>query len=230
MRPGRATSRQVRAPGAAQAAPRPELPAATLPEEPGPETAAAATGLVHPSRLRAVSDEEYADWDVAYRDNVAWVYRLMFAKVGSRPDAEDLTAEVFMKALRPLRLPAAAPAVRAYLLATCRTTLARHWERTFGQQVTTLPADVEDALAYAREDSAATAPRRAERILAALPERYRSILQLRYLDACSVAEAARELGISVGNAKVLQHRALRRASEVAALIDGEPLVPGEAGG
>jgi RNA polymerase sigma-70 factor (ECF subfamily) len=165
-------------------------------------------------RLHAVSVEEYADWDAVYRDNVARVYRLMFVKVGNRPDAEDLTTEVFLAVLRPLRLPAPGPAVRAYLLAACRTALARHWARTFGEQVTTLPEQVETVLTGADPEPAAA--REAERILAALPERYRRILQLRFLDACSVADAARALGISVGSAKVLQHRALRRAAEVAA--------------
>ncbi|MDT5244494.1 MAG: hypothetical protein QOD36_1870, partial [Mycobacterium sp.] len=41
----------------------------------------------------------YPDWDAIYRDNVTWVYRLMYGKVGNQPDAEDLTAEVFMTAL-----------------------------------------------------------------------------------------------------------------------------------
>jgi DNA-directed RNA polymerase specialized sigma24 family protein len=41
------------------------------------------------------------------------VHWLMFAKVGNRPDAEDLTTEVFLAALRPLRLPASAGQVRA---------------------------------------------------------------------------------------------------------------------
>jgi RNA polymerase sigma-70 factor (ECF subfamily) len=174
-----------------------------------------------------VSGEEYADWDAVYRDNVTWVYRLMFTKVGNRPDAEDLTTEVFMAALRPLQLPAPAPAVRAYLIATCRTALARHWTRTLGQQVTTLPAEVEDALTQASAEPGAGAPQRAARILAALPERYRAILQLRFLDGSSIAEAARALGISVGNAKVLQHRALRRAAEVGAQLASSPGAPGE---
>jgi len=168
------------------------------------------------ARLHAVSGEEYTDWDAVYRDNVGRVYRLMFAKVGNRPDAEDLTTEVFMAALRPLRLPAPTPAVRAYLHAACRTALARHWARTFGEQVTTLPEHVETLFAGPDPDPESAAASLAGQILAALPERYRRILQLRFLDACSVAEAARTLDISVGSAKVLQHRALRRAAEVAA--------------
>jgi RNA polymerase sigma-70 factor (ECF subfamily) len=170
------------------------------------------------TRLRAVDSESYADWDAVYRDNIALVHRLMFAKVGNRPDAEDLTTEVFLATLRPLRLPASIGEVRAYLLATARTVLARYWARTLAQQVTSLTEDPEQALTAARPESAA-APQRAQQILAALPERYRLILQLRFLEACTVVETAQRMEISVANAKVLQHRAMRRAAEIAAGLE-----------
>ena len=51
------------------------------------------------SYLRLVEGETYADWDAAYLDNVGRLYRLMYSRVGNRPDAEDLTAEVFKAAL-----------------------------------------------------------------------------------------------------------------------------------
>jgi RNA polymerase sigma factor (sigma-70 family) len=169
------------------------------------------------AQLRAVTGEVYPDWEAVYRDNIGLVHRLMFAKVGNRPDAEDLTTEVFLAVLRPLKLPASVGEVRAYLLATCRTVLARYWARTLGQQVTTLTEDPGEV--FSAGDPESSAPQRAERILAALPERYRRILQLRFLDACTVAEAAQALGVSVANAKVLQHRALRRAAEIAAELE-----------
>jgi RNA polymerase sigma-70 factor (ECF subfamily) len=177
---------------------------ATRPAEAGKQADARA------AHLRVVSGEVYADWDAVYRDNISRVHRLLFAKVGNRADAEDLTAEVFLNALPPLRLPGPAAEVRAYLYATARTVLARYWQRRLGRPVTELPADVEAAALVPEPESAA--PEQAERILAALPERYRRILQLRFFDACSVAEAAAAMGISVANAKVLQHRALRRAA------------------
>ncbi len=163
--------------------------------------------------LRAVTGDAYADWDAVYRDNIDRMYRLMFGKVGNRADAEDLTTEVFLRVLRPLRLPAPAEQVHAYLYATARTVLARHWQSRLGQPVTELPADLEAAGPGPEPESAA--PEQAERILAVLPERYRRILQLRFLDACTIAEAAAAMGISVANAKVLQHRALRRAAGLA---------------
>jgi RNA polymerase sigma-70 factor (ECF subfamily) len=177
----------------------------------------AASDRAPQGRLRAVTSEEYPDWDALYRDNIGLVYRLMFAKVGNRADAEDLTTEVFLAVLRPLRLPASVGQARAYLLATARTVLARYWARTLGHPVTTLTDNAAEVRADQPLESAA--PAQAERILAALPARYRRILQLRFLDACTVAEAAQALGISVANAKVLQHRALRRAADIAAALE-----------
>ena len=177
----------------------------------------AAGGPAPLGRLHAVPAEAYLDWDAVYRDNIGLVYRVMFVKVGNRPDAEDLTTEVFLAVLRPLRLPASVGQVRACLLATARTVLARYWARTLGRPVTALNDDLEEVFSVPQLESAA--PQQAERILAALPDRYRRILQLRFLDACTVAEAAQALGISVANAKVLQHRALRRAAEIAAELE-----------
>jgi RNA polymerase sigma factor (sigma-70 family) len=162
-------------------------------------------------RLHLVGADTYRDWEAVYRDNVERVYRLMFAKVGNRPDAEDLTTEVFLTALGPLRVSASVGEVRAYLLATSRTVLAAHWRRTLGRQISVLDDDrIEDLLAQAPSNEEATG--RAHRILAALPERYRRILELRFLQACSIKEAAAEMGVSVANAKVLQYRALRLAA------------------
>jgi hypothetical protein len=90
------------------------------------------------ARLRLVGDEVYPDWEAIYRDNVGRVYRLLYAKVGNAPDAEDLTTEVFLAALGPLRGEASVGEVRAYLLAAARTALASHWRRTLGRQITTL--------------------------------------------------------------------------------------------
>jgi RNA polymerase sigma factor (sigma-70 family) len=171
------------------------------------------------ARLHAVGADVYPDWEAVYRDNVDRVYRLMFSKVGNRPDAEDLTTEVFLTALRPLRVSASVGEVRAYLLATTRTVLAGHWRRTLGREITTLDEERDVAGFEAGTVEAGTVDpgtlARAEAILGQLPERYGRILRLRFLQACSLKEAAAELGTTVGNAKVLQHRALRQAAQLA---------------
>jgi RNA polymerase sigma factor (sigma-70 family) len=171
-------------------------------------------------RLHAVDTETYPDWETIYLDNVQRLYRLMYSRVGNRPDAEDLTSEVFMAALEPLRTGASKPEVRAYLIATARTVLAGYWRRTLRMEVTAI--DVDAAVQFIEDP-----PRppgdpddRAGRVLGRLPERYRRILELRFLQSMSLKEVATEMRITVGNAKVLQHRALQRAAEA-----GKDVVP-----
>jgi RNA polymerase sigma-70 factor (ECF subfamily) len=168
------------------------------------------------ARLRVVDADTYTDWESVYRDNIGRLYRLMYARVGNRPDAEDLTSEVFRTALGPLRLASSKGEVRAYLLVTAQTVLASHWRRTLGVSVTSIDpeADLDALTERSGPEEASDAPQRAGKILAALPERYRRILELRFLEACSIKEAAHAMEISLGNAKVLQHRALRMAAKV----------------
>jgi RNA polymerase sigma factor (sigma-70 family) len=166
---------------------------------------------VNPRTLRAVPDDGYPDWEAVYQDNATWVYRTLFARVGNQADAEDLTAEVFLAALRPLRLTASVAEVRAYLRATARTVLAAHWRETLGREIT-LIEDI--AQPPESEEAISTAPQRVAQVLDRLPDRYRRILELRFLECNSIKESASELGISVANAKVLQHRALRLAAQV----------------
>ena len=171
--------------------------------------------------LRVVDDDVYTDWESVYRDNIDRLYRLMYARVGNRPDAEDLTSEVFSTALPPMRLSSSKGEVRAYLLVTAKTVLASHWRRRLGQPVTTIDLDTD--IRYLSEPSGpelpSDAPARAGKILGGLPERYRRILELRFLEACSIKEAAQAMHISVSNAKVLQHRALRMAANLAVEVE-----------
>jgi RNA polymerase sigma-70 factor, ECF subfamily len=188
-------------------APRPSLIRVTDPP--------ATSGEPDATRLRVVDADSYTDWESVYRDNIDRLYRLIYARVGNRADAEDLTSEVFRTALGPLKLASSKGEVRSYLLTTAQTVLASHWRRTLGAPVTTI--DPESDMASLVEPSGikepSDAPQRAGKILAALPDRYRRILELRFLEACSIKEAAQAMGVSVSNAKVLQHRALRMAAK-----------------
>jgi RNA polymerase sigma-70 factor (ECF subfamily) len=136
---------------------------------------------------------------------------MMVARVGNSLDAEDLTAEVFLAALRPLRITATVAQVRGYLRATTRTVLAAYWRQARGWETTSiddlpdLPQDVERAANSA-------AAQQVHRVLEALPDTYRRILELRFLQGRSIKESATRMGVTVANAKILQHRALRLAA------------------
>ena len=57
-------------------------------------------------------------------------------------------------------------------------------------------------------------------LLRRLPDQYRRVLELRFLERRSVAETALAMGITSGNARVLQYRALRRAALLGEPVDG----------
>ena len=158
----------------------------------------------------------------AYRANLEPIYRFIYHKVGNRETAEDLTEDVFAKAMRGLHDGRSPQAVQAWLYATARTTIVDYWRARGGETVDI--AEVEDMLFAAERGTVPVSPvrteRRIDRLLAALPERERRVLELRFLRGYTLIETARELGMSEGNVKVVQHRALKRAAMVEGHDDG----------
>jgi RNA polymerase sigma-70 factor (ECF subfamily) len=146
-------------------------------------------------------------------EELEFVYAFIFARVGNRADAEDLTQQVALKAIPRLRSGASPAAVRSYLFATARSVLAAFWSARFG-----LPEEElrEDVLAGgAQPEPAGESVERVERILDQLPANYRKLLELRFLRGYSLKEVAAELGTTLGGIKVMQLRALRAAAKVA---------------
>jgi RNA polymerase sigma factor (sigma-70 family) len=156
---------------------------------------------------------ESAGWEEVYREHVGPVYRYCYARTGNRADAEDITAQVFLRALPRLRLRAAPAEIRSYLMATSRSMLAEHWTLHYGCELGLEEREIAQPEAAVEVAGADAGVSRAARVLAALPEHYRRILELRFLRGYSVRETAKEMDITVANAKVLQHRALRRAAQ-----------------
>src|SRR5919197_1628326 len=63
----------------------------------------------------------------AFQENAAALYRFIYAKVGNRAAAEDLTGEVFLKATRWLAEDRSADSIRLWLYTTARSAIADYW-------------------------------------------------------------------------------------------------------
>lgn len=151
-------------------------------------------------------DPDYLVW--AYQTHVTAIYQYVYTRVGNRPDAEDLTSQVFMKAIQSMRTDVSVPELRSWLYKVAQTTLADHWRQYYAEALTDLAEEVGRPPAT-RENQEATL--RVDALLASLPDTYRRVLELRFLRGYSVRETAHELGLSETNVKVLQFRALNRA-------------------
>jgi RNA polymerase sigma-70 factor (ECF subfamily) len=162
-----------------------------------------------------------------FRENAAKIYRFIYAKVGNREAAEDLTSQVFLKAVRWLAQDRSADSIRAWLYTVARSTIADYWREQSLHP--TVPLEEPDAVLYCGREGPEEVRRtreRAWRILDALPEREREVLRLRFLHGYSAGEIGRELGLTPDHVRVLQLRALRRA---ATRVDLEPNAPDDIG-
>jgi len=145
-------------------------------------------------------------------DELELVYAFIYARVGNRADAEDLTQQVAMKAIPRLRQTAPASAIRGYLFATARSVLGAFWSTRLGLSEAELREDL--ALPIPGGPAPEAGTESVQQILAQLSDNYRRVLELRFLHGYSLKEVAAEMHSTVGAIKVMQLRALRAAAKV----------------
>jgi RNA polymerase sigma-70 factor, ECF subfamily len=62
-----------------------------------------------------------------YQERYEFIYRYVHSKIGNREDAEDLTAEIFLKAVRSLDQERNRESMHQWLYRVMRTTIADYW-------------------------------------------------------------------------------------------------------
>lgn len=144
-------------------------------------------------------EESWRDPGALARRYAPAVYRLAYARTGSRADAEDVMQEVFLRLLKARPVFSSQDHAKAWLLrvaANCANDLFRlPWRRREAPLADDLPAP------EAPETGSVT-----EAVLS-LPARYRIPIHLYYYEDLSVAEIARTIGKSEGTVKSRLFRA-----------------------
>ncbi len=173
----------------------------------GPEKPASAPAEIDAQSFRTL-----------YQENLGVVYRFVYSKVGNREEAEDLTAQVFVKAVRGLDRERGSQSIQSWLYQVARTTIADYWRSFYKVRVTSLESMLEQGWeepAEEREELVSYKPEeRVRRILDVLPAHYQEVLTCRFLLNLSIKETAERMRLSEANVKVLQFRALKKAAEV----------------
>ena len=165
-------------------------------------------------------------FEQVYDAHVVGIYRFLYARVGNHPDAEDLTAQVFVRAVEQLDTDREPGQVAAWLYRVAHNAAADYWRAFYRLPVVGVdhvapgwePADEGARQPRLEPDDRAAA--RVQALLRRLPDQYRRVLELRFLERLTVAETARAMGITNGNARVLQYRALRKAALLGDPADG----------
>jgi RNA polymerase sigma-70 factor (ECF subfamily) len=162
------------------------------------------------------------DFQTFYQEHIGPIYRYIYSRVSNRQEAEDLTAQTFLKAAQSLNADQNVYSRKRWLFQVARTTVADYWRTYYRISVSSLEALLEAGWEGPTNDELAPEPgdvllmERVQRILQALPSHYREVLTCRFLLNFSLKETALRMGITEANVKVLQYRALKRAADVEA--------------
>lgn len=163
-----------------------------------------------------------------YQENLGPIYRYVFSKVGNREEAEDLTSQIFIKAVRSVDIDRSAQSMQKWLFQVARTTIADYWRAHYKAPAHSLDALLETGWeGPADEGSEALNSRPEERvhnILQALPEHYREVLTCRFLLNLTIRDTALRMGLTEANVKVLQFRALKRAADIEQIVARSKIV------
>jgi RNA polymerase sigma-70 factor, ECF subfamily len=153
-----------------------------------------------------------------YQENLARVYHFVYIKVKNREVAEDLTSQIFLKAVRHLDSRRSSQSIRSWLLQVASTTVIDYWRAFYRTPTSSLDVLLEAGWEGPTEDvflgANDSAAEQLQRILQQLPERDREVLTCRFLLKLSVNETAQRMGVSEANVKILQFRALHRAADL----------------
>jgi RNA polymerase sigma-70 factor (ECF subfamily) len=148
------------------------------------------------------------DFAELYERNFDRIYAFIARRVGSRDQAQDLTAEVFHQALASIGSFRwqGAPFI-SWLYGIAANVLAAHWQR-LGRN----PAQLEEEWDEGGSEQIERKAILAELVESLMPDQ-RTVIVRRFIEQRSIREVAAELSRSEGAIKQLQLRALENLRE-----------------
>jgi|SRR5215469_5682706 len=178
--------------------------------------------------MQTITGTETQNGELFSQEHLHLIYRYVYSYVRNQQEAEDLTSQIFLKAVRFLDLERSTHYYRAWLFRVARTTIADYWRAHYRRAA---PHSLDDLLEAGWEGPAAeegvtlansSAENRVRDILQSLPARYREVLTYRFLLNLSIRETAVSMGLTEANVKVIQFRALKRAAELDGIATRRP--------
>ncbi|GAC1428091.1 MAG: hypothetical protein PVS3B3_27340 [Ktedonobacteraceae bacterium] len=174
------------------------------------------------NRSRDPSEQIQQEFQTFYQENLGIVYRYVYSKIGVREEAEDITAQIFMKAARSIDADRGQQSMQKWLFQVAHTTIADYWRRYYRVSVSSLEelldSGWEGPVAADTISVSLTPTEKVHALLRLLPEHQREVLTCRFLLNLSIKETALKLNLSEANVKVLQFRALKRAAELEPIV------------
>lgn len=148
------------------------------------------------------------------------VYRYVYMRVGRKGWTEDIVSETYMTFIEIFEKYDGSSKIETFIIGIARNKIRQFVSKLQGtisykDELSHVEDDVffdgnsNDSGAYQLNKS------KLRKVLSELSERYREVLELRFINALTIRQTAEEMKISESNARVLQHRALKKAADIA---------------
>lgn len=145
--------------------------------------------------------------EAVYREYHSKVYGYIISKINNIHDAEDLTADVFVKIYAKLdTFDESKASLSTWIYTVTKNTLTDYFRTR--KVLAAMPEDVEDETSVADEVCNAEMLEKLADALETLPKRERDIIILHYYSGKTLKEIAARLDISYAYVKILQNKAL----------------------
>jgi RNA polymerase sigma-70 factor (ECF subfamily) len=177
----------------------------------------------HVETWRLVTLAQAGDGDAfgqLYDRYVDTVFRFVYYRVNDRGLAEDFTSETFLRALRRIStITYQGRDIGAWFITIARNIVLDHLKSARHRLEITTGETIEGGESAPSPETAVLASLSSERLMAAvkqLGDEQRDCVMLRFIQGFSVSETAAVMGKNDGAIKALQHRAVRKLTEILA--------------
>lgn len=168
--------------------------------------------------VKRVQAGDVAAFTEIYDKYIDKIYAFCFRNIGNQQEAEDIAQDVFIEAMKSIKRFEGRSQFRTWLYQVARYHVMDYWRKMYKSKTLSLEDFLHLDLAEKHEEVDPKEMLKKENtvnhILELLPENYRTVLSLRFLKNYSLRDTAEEMGTTVGNVKVMQYRALRKAVAV----------------
>ncbi|MBR2009300.1 MAG: sigma-70 family RNA polymerase sigma factor [Peptococcaceae bacterium] len=151
------------------------------------------------------------------------VYRLAFARMQNRHDADDIFQEVFLRYVRRNPRFESEEHAKAWFLRTTLNCCKNHWASAWQRKTTGLSEVQEMSVVYDSEDAQMLAD-----ALAKMDGKYRVVLHLYYYEGLKAEEIAKIQGVSAGTVRMQLSRGREKLEDL--LLQDDVALFAEGGG
>lgn len=151
------------------------------------------------SQCTAISDEE------VIRNYANMVYRLAYAQVRSKSDADDIFQEVFLRYVQKQPIFLSEEHRKAWLLRVTVNCAKKHWASYWFQHIVPL----EETFAFSEPEEIGL-----DEEIQKLRPRYRAVIHLFYYEGCSIAEISLAMGTKEATVRTQLTRARRQLGDL----------------